>query len=562
MAPSVGKTLQSGKYTLDQELGRGGFGITYKATHHYLGQVVVIKTLNEFIRQSTNFEEFKRKFQDEGRRLALCSHPSIVRVVDFFVEEDLPYLVMDYIPGKSLDAIVLPDHPLPEATAIHYIRQVGEALKVVHRNGLLHRDVKPQNLILRDGTQQVVLIDFGTAREFSPGVVQTHTNLISAGYAPIEQYLSKEKWTPATDIYGLAATLYTLLTAQIPIASILRDRQPLPEPRELRPDLSPAINQAVLRGIAVEMQHRPATVDAWLALLPNPETTPAPVATAVPVPPPTAATVPVAPVARYANQSNVGVPPVPTQAASISTTPRKSSGLRLLLILGAICLATLVGAALAALFSRSPQPTPSVAESPVATPEPVPPASEAPSNSAESEAAPAEPVPPSPQDEPQQAPETKLDQLQKPSQDEVSGRDRPQSIPRVPGFATGTSEQEVRAALGNPISERRGAWGDTRAVVYELVPNQVGLGYLYDRNSGRVRQTEASFAQSVDPLIVKVTLNGMLGSSAPSAVMNGLEQVRRRETNQYTFEQNGLKGVIERNSSDRIYIGIWEADLH
>lgn len=558
MAPSVGQTLQNGKYTLDQELGRGGFGITYKATHHYLGQVVVIKTLNEFIRQSTNFAEFKRKFQDEGRRLALCSHPSIVRVIDFFVEDDLPYLVMDYIPGQSLDAVVLPDNPLPEATAIHYIQQVGEALKVVHRNGLLHRDVKPQNLILRDDNQQVVLIDFGTAREFSPGVVQTHTNLISAGYAPIEQYLSKEKWTPATDVYGLAATLYTLLTAQIPIASILRDRQALPEPRSLRSDLSPAVNQAILRGMAVEVQHRPASVDAWLALFTSTGATAPPMSTA-PVAPPTAATIPVIPQHRSAHPATVSSSH--TQAVIPATPQQKSSGGRVLLILGAICFATLIGVALAALMSRSPQPS-TVASPPIASPEPIPSPDASPAEpEAERSPTPASPSPQLPPD--QEAPRTKLDELVKPTpKPEQNRSDRPQSVPKVPGFPTGTTRSEVEAALGQPTDERAGVWANTRAAHYELVPNQIDLGYLYDRDSGQVRQTEASFAQSVEPLMMKVTLNGMMGSSAPPEVLNGLEQVRQRQTDRFTFERNGLEGVIERNSSDRIYIGIWEADLH
>jgi serine/threonine-protein kinase len=269
MLTFVGKTLQNGKYTLDQELGRGGFGITYKATHHWLGQVVVIKTLNETLRQDAKFADFRQQFQNEGKRLALCSHPGIVRVIDFFIEETLPYLVMDYIPGQTLDNVVLPDHPLPEATAIEYIRQVGAALKAVHQLGLLHRDVKPQNLILQQKTGQVVLIDFGTAREFSPGLTQTHTSMLSEGYAPIEQYLPHAKRTAATDVYGLAATLYTLLTAQVPIAAVLRDRYPLREPRDLRPDLSPGVNQAVLRGMAMELHHRPANVDEWLALLPD-----------------------------------------------------------------------------------------------------------------------------------------------------------------------------------------------------------------------------------------------------------------------------------------------------
>ncbi|MGA7934027.1 MAG: protein kinase [Kovacikia sp.] len=269
MLTFVGKTLQDGKYTLDQELGRGGFGITYKATHHWLGQVVVIKTLNETLRQDAKFADFRQQFQNEGKRLALCSHPGIVRVTDFFIEETLPYLVMDYIPGQTLDKLVLPEHPLPEITAINYIQQVGVALKAVHQLGLLHRDVKPQNLILQQGTGQVVLIDFGTAREFSPGLTQTHTSVLSDGYAPIEQYLPHAKRTAATDVYGLAATLYTLLTAQVPIASVLRDRHPLRDPRDLRPDLSPAVNQAVLRGMAMELHHRPASVDEWLMLLPD-----------------------------------------------------------------------------------------------------------------------------------------------------------------------------------------------------------------------------------------------------------------------------------------------------
>jgi len=165
----MGQSLLHHKYIIEQELGRGGFGITYKATNPALAQTVVVKTLNESLRQDPSFANFQRHFQDEARRLAKFAHPYIVRVSDFFIEDGLPYIVMDYIPGQTLDTIVLPDRPLPEAIALDYIRQVGEAVKVVHQNGLLHRDIKPQNLILRQGTQQVVLIDFGIARELHQG---------------------------------------------------------------------------------------------------------------------------------------------------------------------------------------------------------------------------------------------------------------------------------------------------------------------------------------------------------------------------------------------------------
>jgi len=271
MTTFVGKTLQSGKYTLEQELGRGGFGITYRATHHWLDQAVVIKTVNDTLQQDQNFANFQRQFQDEAKRLAMCVHPGIVRVNDFFVEDGLPYMVMDYIPGQTLAQIVFSQSPLSEGVAIAYARQVGAALNAVHHLGLLHRDVKPQNLILHRETGQVILIDFGTAREFSPGLTQTHTSMFSEGYAPIEQYLPQTKRTAAIDVYGLAATLYSLVTAQVPIASILRDRQPLLEPRQFRPDLSPSINQAILRGMALEPHHRPASMNEWLVLLPESE---------------------------------------------------------------------------------------------------------------------------------------------------------------------------------------------------------------------------------------------------------------------------------------------------
>lgn len=285
MTQSAGKTLSNGKYTLDQELGRGGFGITYRAIHHWLDQIVVIKTMNDALLQDRNFANFQRQFQDEAKRLAMCVHPGIVRVNDFFLEEGLPYMVMDYIPGPTL-AQVVAQYSLPESTAIAYIRQVGAALTAVHQLGLLHRDVKPQNLILRQGTNQVILIDFGTAREFSPGLTQTHTSILSEGYASIEQYLPQAKRTAAIDVYGLAATLYTLVTGQVPIASVLRERAPLPEPRHFRPDLSPQINQAILQGMALELHQRPSSIKEWLALLPEPAPGATTAIAAIPTTPP------------------------------------------------------------------------------------------------------------------------------------------------------------------------------------------------------------------------------------------------------------------------------------
>ncbi|HLO51848.1 MAG TPA: serine/threonine-protein kinase [Kamptonema sp.] len=585
----IGKTLQGGKYTLEQELGRGGFGITFKATHHYLGQPVVIKTLNESLRQHQNFAEFKAKFQDEARRLALCSHPNIVRVSDFFNEDGLPFMVMDYIPGPTLADVVFPNQPLAEAIAIHYIRQVGAALKVVHQNGLLHRDIKPQNIILRQGTTDVVLIDFGIAREFTPGVTQTHTNMVSEGYAPIEQYIRQGKPTPATDVYGMAATLYTLLTAQLPVPATLRNQQQMPAPRDLQPQLSLAVSQAVMRGMAVEAQFRPGSVDEWLAMLPT-------VAVNLPVSasnsPSTGPTLAVIP------QHPNSIPGGATAAPVVTPTPQKN-GCKVFAIWVLVAIAAILAGVLgfAAVFinswtSRSPDPVsdrdrPSPAsdpnqdsrQRPIPTPSPTPtprnreetppPVVESPSPIVESPSPIPTPTPsptpiptpiptpsPTPPEEPQLPPASPSPQ---PSENPTTTYQR---VPRVPGFPVGTSESQVVGELGQPTKvKNRGYWPNTRTATYELLPNQITLGYIYDRDSGKLRQTEASFAQSVDDLVIRTTLNGMLGG-ANDEIVQGFRQVQLRLTDRYDFSKGGLKGEIVRNDSDRIYIGVWDRDLH
>nr|MDJ0718403.1 serine/threonine-protein kinase [Prochloraceae cyanobacterium] len=267
MTELVGKSLQNGKYILDRELGQGGFGVTYKATDKSSDREVVIKTINSHLQHKSDRTRLNFEFGNEARRLSQCSHPNIVEYRDFFVENGFPFIVMEYIPGVSLDRLIQRNKPLPEAIAVNYIKQVGQALTVIHHNGLLHRDLKPENMILREGTQQVMLIDFGIAREFSQGVTKTHTNLITNGYAPIEQYFPKAKRTAATDVYALAATLYTLLTGEIPLAASLRDRLPFASPKDLVPQLSDKISDAVMCGMALEPEDRPSSISEWLTLL-------------------------------------------------------------------------------------------------------------------------------------------------------------------------------------------------------------------------------------------------------------------------------------------------------
>ena len=280
---TVGTVLLKGNYVLDTQLGNGVFELTYRATNTQSGQTVVIKTLGENLRQHSEFDQFKQKFLEMAERLSRCKHQNLVQVLDYFEESGCPYLVMEYIPGQTLVALV-ESKVLPEAKALEYIRQTANALSVLHKAGLLHRDVKPQNIIRRQGTDCVVLCEFGITCEFTAGVIQTHANLLSSGYAPQEQYSLEAQRTRATDIYALAATLYDLLLGRPPLPAPVRqalqtkkaDHLFLRELQQHTCKLSPTTKQALWQGLAIAPQKRPQTVEAWLALFPKPEKPPLP----------------------------------------------------------------------------------------------------------------------------------------------------------------------------------------------------------------------------------------------------------------------------------------------
>ncbi|MGK7921159.1 MAG: serine/threonine protein kinase [Trichodesmium sp.] len=273
----TGLVLQKGKYTINSILGQGGFGITYRAIDHQFNQIVVLKTLNQSLRQHQDFAQFQRQFTSEVSILANSGHPNIARVWDCFEEDGLFFLVMDYIPGQSLAELINSGQNLHPKQAVHYIQQIASALSLVHKNGLLHRDIQPKNIIRRAGTNIVVLSDFGFACDLTPGIRQTHTNLFSLGYAAPEQCNPQKTLTPATDIYGLTATLYYLLTGKAPTPAPLRLSLAAPqtlkfftkELNSLQPHLSPGIENIILRGLEIDAQKRPQTVEDWFAILLN-----------------------------------------------------------------------------------------------------------------------------------------------------------------------------------------------------------------------------------------------------------------------------------------------------
>ena len=231
---ATGTTLQQGRYTIKRVLGQGGFGITYEGIQAGLNRRVAIKEFfmgsfctrnhNSVTAPDTDARElvgcFMEKFVKEAQLIAsMARAPHIVSIYDIFKENNTAYYVMEYIEGGSLDALVRQKGALLPDRAIPLVCQVAEALQALHNRNTMHLDIKPANILLRDGND-VVLIDFGVSKHYDQGGYQTTTTPVgySKGFAPIEQYREGGvgKFSPATDIYSLGATFYYLLTATVP----------------------------------------------------------------------------------------------------------------------------------------------------------------------------------------------------------------------------------------------------------------------------------------------------------------------------------------------------------
>ncbi|MEQ8465091.1 serine/threonine protein kinase [Coleofasciculus sp. E1-EBD-02] len=281
MVWATGQQLQGGKYVIQEVLGQGGFGITYKARHVSLNHYVVIKTPNEYLQYEPDYHKYVARFIEEAQILARLSrdpHPSIVGVHDLFQEGIISCLVMNFVEGENLFELVRRRGAIPEAEAVRYIRQIGEALTVVHQAGLTHRDAHPGNIILRQNGK-AVLIDFGIAKELVPSTYTSTGAVGNEGFAPYEQ-VHRGSREPNVDVYCLAATLYYTLTGQRPTKGLDRKlyKEPLIEPRRIVPGISKQVNRAILKGMELEPKKRPQSMPAWLKLLEIPTVlTPPPV---------------------------------------------------------------------------------------------------------------------------------------------------------------------------------------------------------------------------------------------------------------------------------------------
>lgn len=262
------------RYRIECLLGAGGFGITYRAMDETLKIPVAVKeyfpsqwvTRNSLVTQDViltaesrraQYDSLKEKFLDEARVLAMFDNlRSVVRVRDFFYDNQTAYIVMDYLDGITLGAYIARNGAMdPEWLCTMVIPMLRE-LDAVHQKGLIHRDISPDNIMLMD-SEYLELMDFGAARSFSEDTIKSMSVILKHGYAPYEQYTRHGRQGPWTDVYALSATIYTCITQVVPDSATDRvEDDELRKPSELGVAIGPAVEAAILKGMSLRREER------------------------------------------------------------------------------------------------------------------------------------------------------------------------------------------------------------------------------------------------------------------------------------------------------------------
>jgi serine/threonine-protein kinase len=619
--------LLNNRYQVIQVLGSGGFGETSLAEDIHLPsrRRFVIKELKPINHDPGTSQLIQQRFEREAAILENLGESSdqIPKLYAYFPENGKFYLVQEWIEGQTLTNIIQSKGKLNETIVREILVSLLSVLDYVHSKGIIHRDIKPDNIILRSHDHKPVLIDFGAVKETIRTVINPSGNPVQSivigtpGYMPSEQAIGRPVY--ATDIYSLGLTAIYLLTGKQP-----QELETHPQTGQIlwqqyAAGISPAMVQIITQAIEPRPSDRYTTASKMLYALKSGHNHIS---------------------SHSPTTSATNILSQPTQAIySPAKTPvikqvnNPTSWQKPAIIIGGVVIGILIGIVTAS--NRQPQPSASVVtqssvktetETSTALPTNIPLQQVSPTpiitptDSIQQQEISSHPIPetnsdqeltqptgdepvsentPIQQGEIQQQPQSEQATTQ-----EVFSDEKKQSEPEnqdlaiqpelvspqvefaddkkkpgkkkkelpdqlatnirksVPVFPTGTSRSSVEATLGKPKRDLRGVWPNTRAVIYEVVPDKIDLGYLFDRDTGRLRQTEVGFAGTVDHQLMQTTLNGLLAGKATAEIQQGLQQIQQRQTDNFTFRKGGVKGQIIRQNCDSIYISIWEADLH
>src|SRR5438067_6648457 len=258
LTPVVGELI-AGRYELEELVGSGGMSSVYRARDRLLERAVALKILHE---QFTRDDDYVERFRREARAVAQLAHPNIVTVIDRGEQEGRQFIVFEYVDGMNLKELMTQEGPLSPREAIELALQVARGLSFAHDQGLVHRDVKPQNVLL-DGDGRAKVTDFGIAHAVDvDGMTITGTIMGTSNYIAPEQARGQPV-DEQTDVYSLGCVLYELLAGEVPfdgdnfVAVAMRHvNDPVPSVREVRPGVPPHLDWAIRCAMAKDHGER------------------------------------------------------------------------------------------------------------------------------------------------------------------------------------------------------------------------------------------------------------------------------------------------------------------
>jgi serine/threonine protein kinase len=271
MSSLIGQSL--GRYQVLEQLGEGGMATVYKGYDTLLERFVAIKVIRTDQFAPSMLAEMMKRFEREAKALAKLSHPNIVHVHDYGEYEGAPYLVMEYLPSGTLQQNS--PAPMPWQQALHILLPIAQALAYAHAHNIVHRDIKPGNILLTENGLPM-LSDFGIAKILESNSAGTLTGAGTSIGTP--EYMAPEQWTgqagPQSDIYSLGVVLYELVTgrkpytADTPVGVMLKQvREPLPAPRQFVPDLPEGLEKVLFKALEKQPEDRYQSMDAFAAAL-------------------------------------------------------------------------------------------------------------------------------------------------------------------------------------------------------------------------------------------------------------------------------------------------------